>query len=132
MQDVWTDGACSRNGQKGAKAGWAAWFGEDDLRNTSGSLGGRKQSNNRAELTGILEALKVTSPLRVNTDSEYCIKVITGVWNGRRNKDLIDQIQAIMGDSEFVKVDAHTRLDDGNDHADKMAVKAILFLRKAD
>ena len=32
---VYTDGACSRNGQAGAKAGLGVYFSDDDIRNCS-------------------------------------------------------------------------------------------------
>jgi ribonuclease HI len=56
---VYTDGACSGNGQLGSVAGTGVWWGVDDPRNLSERCPGR-QTNNRAELIVrlILETLR--------------------------------------------------------------------------
>ena len=54
---VYTDGACSNNGKKSAKAGIGVYFGEGDPRNISERITG-KQTNNAAELTAILRAVE--------------------------------------------------------------------------
>ena len=46
---VFTDGACSKNGAKDAKAGIGVYFGLNDTRNVSKRIQG-KQSNNTAEI----------------------------------------------------------------------------------
>ena len=87
---VYTDGACQGNHRKsGAIAGVGAWFGKDDERNVSEPLCGRVQTNNRAELTGLIRAIEVffqddltitrsvaekqpTNTLVCHTDSQYC------------------------------------------------------------
>ena len=46
--NVYTDGACSNNGQRGAKAGLGVYFGTDDPRNCAQRIEG-KQTNNTAE-----------------------------------------------------------------------------------
>ena len=56
--NVYTDGACSRNGRPDAKAGIGIFFKEDDSRNYCGRIEG-KQTNNRAELIAILTAIKI-------------------------------------------------------------------------
>ena len=81
-QIVYTDGACSKNGRRGAIAGccgrcmfhrlvihlplfftricrYGVFFGAGDPRNVSAALQGPVQTNNRAEMTAVLEALKV-------------------------------------------------------------------------
>ena len=55
---VYTDGACSRNGQKGAKAGLGVYFGENDYRNCSERIEG-KQTNNTAEVKAILKVAEI-------------------------------------------------------------------------
>ena len=45
---VFTDGGCSHNGSKNAKAGIGIYFGEGDIRNVSKQIQG-KQTNNTAE-----------------------------------------------------------------------------------
>ena len=85
-QVVYTDGACSKNGRRGAIAGccehcrlirtssfcdvfttvfhivcrYGVFFGTGDPRNVSAALKGPVQTNNRAEMTAVLEALKVS------------------------------------------------------------------------
>ena len=56
--NVYTDGACSRNGQPNAKAGLGVYFGDDDYRNYGARIGG-KQTNNRAEVMAILSAADI-------------------------------------------------------------------------
>lgn len=55
---IYTDGACKGNGQKGARAGVGVFFGEGDSRNISVPLEGKVQTNQRAELTAVLLALR--------------------------------------------------------------------------
>ena len=58
---IYTDGACTNNGRKNAKAGYGIYFGENDPRNTSGLIEGIKQTNNVAELTAILYVYDIVS-----------------------------------------------------------------------
>eukprot|EP01056_Protomagalhaensia_sp_Gyna25_P002572 Protomagalhaensia_sp_Gyna_25__2571@NODE_245_length_4207_cov_27_040547_g188_i0_p3_GENE_NODE_245_length_4207_cov_27_040547_g188_i0NODE_245_length_4207_cov_27_040547_g188_i0_p3_ORF_typecomplete_len262_score24_16RNase_H/PF00075_24/3_2e03RNase_H/PF00075_24/5e45RVT_3/PF13456_6/7_5e03RVT_3/PF13456_6/1_9e08Cauli_VI/PF01693_16/0_00032NOP5NT/PF08156_13/0_0022_NODE_245_length_4207_cov_27_040547_g188_i033604145 len=136
---VYTDGACSRNGQKGAKAGWGVWFGPNDKRNCCGAT--TPATNQRAELQGILEALRVLQhvPCRVvvHSDSNYAMKCVSewiSQWkrngwmnSGRQpvaNQDLIKQVDALLGTMgtrvtfQFIK--GHSG-DTGNDAADELA-----------
>ena len=54
---VYTDGACSNNGKRSARAGYGVWFGEGDERNISEPLLGSIQTNQRAEMQAMLAAL---------------------------------------------------------------------------
>ena len=49
--DVYTDGACSNNGSRQARAGVGVFFGPQDPRNVSETLEGSTQTNQRAEMT---------------------------------------------------------------------------------
>ncbi|KAI9511942.1 ribonuclease H-like domain-containing protein [Russula earlei] len=87
---VYTDGACSGNGQSGSVAGIGVWWGSNDTRNLSERCPGR-QTNNRAELIAIIRALETTPmssvPLVIKSDSEYAIKCFTDwlpIWR-RKN-----------------------------------------------
>ncbi|KAI0289770.1 ribonuclease H-like domain-containing protein [Russula brevipes] len=86
---VYTDGACSGNGQPGSVAGIGVWWGPNDPRNLCERCPGR-QTNNRAELIAIIRALETTPitsvPLVIKSDSEYAIKCFS-VWlpGWRRN-----------------------------------------------
>ncbi len=74
--EIWTDGACKGNPGPG---GWGVWLRsgthEKEL------FGGEKlTTNNRMELTAVIEALsslKRTCEVTVHTDSEYVRKGIT-------------------------------------------------------
>ena len=79
--NVYTDGACTRNGQPGAKAGIGVYFGEDDYRNYNARIGG-KQTNNRAEVIAILKAVdilhrEILAEYKINiySDSTYAMRV---------------------------------------------------------
>lgn len=74
---IYTDGACLGNGGPFPRAGWGAVLRnpEGDMLEIAGPVpDDQPQTNNRAELMAIIEALKaVTKPAAVNlfTDSEY-------------------------------------------------------------
>ena len=51
---VFTDGSCSNNGRKNAKAGFGVYFGENDPRNVSKRVPGElRQTNNVGEILEI-------------------------------------------------------------------------------
>jgi ribonuclease HI len=137
---VYTDGSTTNNGKKNAVGGSGVWFGEEDTRNLSEPYGGGDTpTNQRCELWAIRRALETTpidTPLRILTDSKYCIGCLT-VWcknwtqNGwqtsgsRRpvkNATLIRPILALMEHREvaieYVKAHANIR---GNEEADRLA-----------
>ena len=77
---VFTDGACTNNGYKNAKAGIGVYFNENDERNVSRAITG-KQTNNTAELSAVIEVftilendIKENKKITIYTDSEYVIK----------------------------------------------------------
>ncbi|KAK9771602.1 putative RNase H type-1 domain-containing protein [Seiridium cardinale] len=87
-----TDGACTDNGQPGARAGWAFQFGpEPEMRVASGRLENTgpfghpsRQTSNRAELRAVLAALRCRpwsedgyKTIVIATDSEYVVKGAT-------------------------------------------------------
>ena len=55
---IYTDGACQGNGTANARAGVGVFYGKNDPRNISTYLRGKRQTNNRAELTAIKLALE--------------------------------------------------------------------------
>ena len=86
---IYTDGACINNGQYGAKAAWAFYFGpEPDARTCSGRLENEgpfgdvcRQTSNRAELRAALAALRARQwfddgyrTVVIASDSEYLVK----------------------------------------------------------
>ncbi|GEK46018.1 ribonuclease H [Bisbaumannia pacifica] len=73
---IFTDGACSNNGRANASGGWAAILvnTEGERLKISGKLTGDEITNNRAELTAVIEglsALKRPADVILATDSKY-------------------------------------------------------------
>lgn len=130
--NVYTDGGCDSNGAKDAKAGIGVFFGENDQRNVSKRITGL-QTNNRAELSAIIEALRITlnyeQDVLIHTDSEYSMNGIKGINKIKKNGDLFDEISMLLklrrGKTDFIKVHGHSGLKDGNYYADFLATKAI-------
>jgi len=150
---VFTDGSCTSNGRKGAKAGFAAWF--PDHPSWSSALrvpDDQDQTNNRAELSAIQLAVKtledrgeIDSDLVIYSDSEYSINCLTSWlpgwmsrgWKTAAGKDVLHQdlIKDITSrlskfkSHRFVHVKAHTGgLDDlskQNAVVDKMAQDVV-------
>tara|TARA_Y100000588_G_scaffold212118_1_gene226204 strand:+ start:309 stop:983 length:675 start_codon:yes stop_codon:yes gene_type:complete len=144
---VYTDGACSNNGKVYARAGIGVYFGENDPRNVSRELSGKK-TNNIAELSAIIVAYyvleeEITSGIDVLicTDSQYCILCCTtyGEKNEKKgwkkeipNKELVQRAYELFKGKkniQFKHIMAHTGLNDadsmGNAGADRLANEAI-------
>ena len=150
---VFTDGSCTSNGRKGAKAGFAAWF--PDHPSWSSALRvpeDQDQTNNRAELSAIQLGVKtledrgeIDCDLVIYSDSEYSINCLTSWLPGWMNRgwktaagkdvlhqDLIKDITSRLSkfkSHRFVHVKAHTGgLDDlskQNAVVDKMAQDVV-------
>ena len=116
---IYTDGACSRNGDKNAIGGYGAIlvFGDREKIVRGNAVG---TTNNRMELTAVLEgvrALKKPCEIQVVTDSQY---VVTGcksmkAWLKKKdfpNKDLWIQLIKTGNDGghkiKVVKVQGHS------------------------
>jgi ribonuclease HI len=85
---VFTDGACSKNGQESAKASYAFWLPEHkELSKANFVPADQTQTNNRGELLAIYEAVKCIHEnfpaneveLQVYTDSMYAKNCLT-IW----------------------------------------------------
>lgn len=146
---VYTDGACSSNGQSGARAGYGVYFGADDRNNVAERLAGRA-TNQRAEMTAVLVAMRVAyerklvsaqKGLTIFTDSYYTLNGVT-VWvagwkqkgwktsDGKpvKNQDIwvkIDEwkskYESCKIPFELVWVKGHAKIP-GNEAADRLAV----------
>lgn len=136
---VYTDGACSGNPGPG---GWG-WAVAPDGR-PSGSGGDHRTTNQRMELTAVVEALRELDPgkgpIEVVSDSTYVVNCFRDRWwvswerNGWRNskkqpvanadlwRPLIDLVRS--GDVTFRWVKGHSG-DAMNDLVDALAVAAI-------
>jgi len=149
MVRVFTDGACSNNGRKDAKAGYAVWFPEHRAFSTSGRVpSNQNQTNQRAEMSAIHAAVDVLErngyrdeDIVIYTDSDYCINCLTKWipgWVSRGwktsegkdvlHRDLIEDISTRLSKFKsyrFHHVRAHTGGTDdlsiNNDIVDKMA-----------
>lgn len=144
---IYTDGACSNNGRKTAKAGIGIYFGMGDYRNLSKKIEG-KQTNNTAELTALIETfgliaddLEIGKRVGIVSDSEYAIRCVTtygekcfqkGWQQEIPNKELVKMAYEMYHNISnvcFIHVRAHTNGTDahsvGNDHADRLANQAI-------
>ncbi len=135
---VWTDGATSKNGRKGARGGVGVWFGLGDPRNVSepfphpGCQFEGPATNQKCELYAIYRCLEVLQGepgwrnmrVRIVSDSDYSIKCIT-VWaknwirNGWKNAKgnmvanqgiikAILNMRAFFESVEFTHVNSHT------------------------
>lgn len=138
---VYTDGASSNNGKGHARAGYGVYWGDNDKRNTSKRLSGDRQTNQRAEATAVLHALKQSrrssDTLEIRTDSKYVIEGVTN-WSKEwikkdwksstgkdvQNRDLFEGILDEMKDRKvnFTYVPGHQGYE-GNEKADKFAVR---------
>lgn len=84
--EIYTDGACSKNGRKGAQASWAFYLPQHkSLSNAQRVPEGESQTNQRGELMAISEAIKAAevafpvleTELKIYTDSMYSKNCLT-------------------------------------------------------
>ena len=146
---VYTDGACTNNGKKNAKAGIGIFFSPGDKRNVSERITG-KQTNNAAELEAILRVFQILEKeikkgeeYVIMTDSEYAIKCMgsygykLAIKHWKSDKPIPNFEKVKMGFLLFKTypnitlqhVRAHTGKKDahsiGNEFADKLATSSI-------
>lgn len=144
---AFTDGACLNNGNILARGGWGAVIrnADGETLEIAGPLDdGQHPTNQRAELTAAVEALKaVKSPASVTliSDSSYVVKGITEWlpgWKSRgwkksdkkpvENVDLWQQLDALLNhhrvSAQWVK--GHSGHPD-NERADALAARAAEF-----
>lgn len=141
---IYTDGSCIRFKNGITKAGYGIYIPEKNIR-VSEPLLNQKQTNNRAELTSILECVKylkkddLKKELIIITDSAYSMYIFdkTGenyeknnfMKDGQEvlNKDLVIKALKIKRtfNVKLVKIRAHTSKDDihskNNEIVDKLA-----------
>ncbi|XP_063968630.1 ribonuclease H1-like [Lytechinus pictus] len=137
---VYTDGACTHNGRRGAKAGLGVYWGDDHPHNLSARLEG-KQTNQRAELTAALRALEQVNEhhqrrkVTLYTDSKYTINCVTNwIHRWKQNGWKTAQKTDVINKEDLIKLDhLNTKLDIkweyvpghrnvyGNEEADKLA-----------
>jgi ribonuclease HI len=154
MIRVFTDGACSNNGKKGARASWACWFPEhSDISKADVVPAGQLQTNQRGELMAIANAVSIATDefeasdvdLHIFTDSMYsknCLTTWVPGWVRKdwknsggqpvAHRDLIEStISKLIKFKSYMitYVPAHTGKDDdsssNNDIVDKMATQVL-------
>lgn len=88
-------------------------------------------TNNIAELMAVkrgLEAVKNKKlPVRILTDSQYVLGLLTLNWKAQKNQELVASIKSLMtefNDLQFIKVKGHNG-EHGNEKADELAVMAV-------
>ena len=138
--DIYTDGACKGNPGPG---GWGVFL-KSGTTEKELCGGARETTNNRMEMTAVIEALKALKrPCRVtlHVDSQYVLKGMTEWltgWKARgwrtaskepvKNVDLWQQMDALVnsGGHEIVWrwVRGHNG-DPGNERADQLANRGV-------
>lgn len=142
---LYTDGACSRNGQENPIGGWAYIIVNADKVLINGYGREEGTTNQQMELRALIEGLKAIKKLdffscEVFSDSAYCINGINNGWiekwrtNGWltskrepvKNEELWKELYSLYSDDErfvFTKVKGHS--DNAfNNLVDQMAVNA--------
>lgn len=141
MIELYTDGACEPNPGIG---GWA-YIIKDGRRVEESSGGELESTNNRMEITGVLQGLKrlrFDDSITVYTDSKYVVDSINKGWldnwirfkqESRLNYDLWTQLHFFLirfKDIKFVWVKGH-HTNEYNNRCDEMAVEARIRIKKA-
>lgn len=106
---IYTDGACSGNPGKGGYGGVYLPKGEEKIQEFSG--GEDETTNNRMELTAVIEGLKLTEEnekVKVYSDSAYVVNAFNQNWlvNWKRNN------WRTSGGGEVLNIDLWKELDD--------------------
>lgn len=124
---VYTDGASSGNPGP-AGIGVYLQFGGHE-KEISEYIG--VSTNNIAELKAVergLQAIKNKKlPVRVLTDSQYVLGLLTLNWKAQKNQEIVAALKALMrefSDIRLIKVKGHQG-NPGNEKADQLAVAAI-------
>ncbi len=124
---IYTDGACS--GNPGPCGLGVVLIDGDKRRELSKYLG--QGTNNIGELSAIGAAADAVPagdrPLRIHTDSKYCIGVLSQGWTANSNQELVAEVKAALAqhsDWELIWVKAHSGVA-LNERADKLACQAV-------
>ncbi|QQR91899.1 MAG: ribonuclease HI [Myxococcales bacterium] len=124
---IYTDGACSGNP---GPCGVGVLLMEGELvKELSEYLG--QGTNNIAELTAILRAAEAlagsTKTVRIYSDSQYAIGVLSKNWKAKANQELVAKTKLALGKLSHVElhyVRGHSG-DPHNERADELAVQAV-------
>ena len=126
MIEVYTDGSCLVN--PGGPGGWAVLIKENDKQNREYVLSGGEPSttNNRMELTAVIEArscIMENTECNIYSDSQLTINCATGKWKRKANLDLWEEYdkKAKNVNISYTWVKAHSG-DKYNEIVDKIAL----------
>ncbi len=124
--EIWTDGACTKNGYDGAKAAWAFVSGKTE---SAGRVIG-KQTNNTAEAYAIYHALlwaakEKFKKIKIYSDSQISLNNLKKSPDlVKENRQIFEQIQDVISANsltvDYEKVPAHAD-NVNNNRADKLA-----------
>lgn len=132
---VYTDGSSLDNGTANARSGAGIWVELGSVYNRSIRVPGREQSNQRAEVIAVMEALRVVPQdqlLEIHTDSRYVIDGICKYsvdwenkgWVNVLNSDVfrvcVARLRSRRGRTYFKWVKGHSG-NPGNEMADELA-----------
>lgn len=136
--DLWVDGACSNNGAENAKAGWGACLVFGDKQKELNGIVEGEQTNNRAEMTAVIEgltALKKHCKVLIYTDSQVVTRAPaiierdykTAAGKPAANKDLLEKLATEFKkhDVTILKVEGHAGVD-LNEKCDALARAAVV------
>lgn len=140
---VYTDGGARGNGSEDCVSAWAYTlsYGELYKEDYNATIGA---TNNQMEMTAIIKALEAIRnkrlPIRIHSDSAYCINGITNWIHGWKkkgwinskkepveNKELwmrMDQLVSECADVKFIKVKGHADVP-GNIRVDALVNEAM-------
>jgi ribonuclease HI len=131
---VYADGACS--GNPGPAGVGIVLIDGASRRELSQFLG--EGTNNIAELTAIeLAALAIgptARPVRMHTDSQYAIGVLSKGWKAKANVELVARVRKLLADFADLEL-RYVRGHSGvplNERADALAVEAVARREPAD
>lgn len=97
--DIYTDGSCNPNPGQG---GWAYVIPSKGIEKSGSEP---NTTNNRMEMKAIVEAIRASEgepKVRILSDSQLCIKTLTGEWRGKKNLDLLAEAKALIGTRRVV------------------------------
>jgi ribonuclease HI len=124
---IYADGACSGNP---GPAGLGVVLQDGSARRELSQFLG-EGTNNIAELSAILEAAEAIEdparPVRIHTDSQYAIGVLSKGWKAKANQELVARVKqalARLEDLELIYVPGHSGVL-LNERADALAVQAV-------
>lgn len=126
---IYTDGSCINNGNPEASAGWAVVIKGDMESVIKGKLPGSKQTNNRAELYGLLKALQWVKDhpnvkAAIYSDSKVAIDGLLGNSQRKANRDIWVEIEALCPEIADQIIEVKHIVREENREADELARKA--------